>query len=243
MKRTITDKLLPLTIILCLVAMFSQACIYTGHGIKGNGKLIWQTRNVGDFSKLSIGSAFKVYIKQGSATELKIEAEENLMAHISTKVSGGTLEISSDGISATKSMTIYLTYVNVDDIRLSGAVCMESASALNFENIAFDFSGASEADLDLTAKEMTGDVSGASHVKLAGKVQKVHFNISGAADFEGMKLDVATFELEASGAAKAEVSATDELNISASGAASVRYSGNARVTQDSSGAASISKRD
>lgn len=242
MNTVLKPKVLLFTVILCLIALMGNACAFQDRGIKGNGNVVTQTRTVSGFTKLSVSSAFKVFVKQGSATELKVEAEENLMDHIITKVEGSTLRIYCNGVSATKNMTIHLTFVNLDEIKLSGAVAIESVSALKFEKLYLDFSGATEANLDLTANELDGDASGATKLKLAGSVSKVDFDLSGASELEAKGLSVKTMELEASGASSAEVDVAESLNISASGASDVRYSGAAQVQSKSSGASNIRKR-
>lgn len=242
MNTILKPKVLLFTVVLCLMALLGNACAFQGKGIKGNGNLITQTRTVSDFSKLSVSSAFKVFVKQGSAAALSVEAEENLMDHIVTKVEGKTLRIYCDGVSATKTMTIHLTFVNLDEIKLSGAVGLESANALTFDKLSLNFSGATEANLDLSATDITGDASGASKLKLAGKTNSVFFELSGASEMDAEKLEVKTMELDASGASSAEVNVSEALNISASGASDIRYRGNAQVQSKSSGASSIRKR-
>ncbi|MEL6194478.1 MAG: DUF2807 domain-containing protein, partial [Bacteroidota bacterium] len=54
--------------------------------VRGNGEVVRQNRNIDGFEAVAVGGAFNVYISQGSDYKVTVEADENLLDHISTEV-------------------------------------------------------------------------------------------------------------------------------------------------------------
>lgn len=210
--------------------------------INGNGHVVKQERDIGTFHAISVSSAFEVFLTQGNTEELVIEADENLMDYIETKIVGGTLKIFTHGnIVKTTEMKVYLTFKDIGKIKISGAVDLEGQNAMRFNELEIDASGASEIDLKIEAKELYLDLSGASEIELHGKVERVKIDCSGASDLDAEGLEVDYLELDASGASKLIVFVTQKLVLDVSGASTIRYKGDPTIEVDSSGASTVRK--
>ena len=61
--------------------------------IDGNGVSSTQERSVGDFHSINASGGMDVIVSQGTASSLKIEADENLLQYIETRNEGGSVEI------------------------------------------------------------------------------------------------------------------------------------------------------
>src|SRR6187402_585305 len=72
----------------------------TGHGCAfgndGSGKIISENRTVTTFNGISLECHANVYFTQGDEQSVKVEADDNIISHITTKVKDMTLEISTD---------------------------------------------------------------------------------------------------------------------------------------------------
>lgn len=228
-------------ILLAMVFTTMQAgCIYYGVGEKGNGNVVKEDRKVDSFHQVKVSGAFEVYVTQGSSEALTVEADENLMEMIKTKVVGGMLKIYTEGsIRKSTALRIYLTIRDLDFVGISGAVEFKSKGTLNLDELAIHGSGATDVELNLKVKELELEVSGASELELSGTADEFDFEASGASELYAFDLVAEEVSLDISGAAEAKVHATRELSIEASGAASVKYKGNPSVEQDISGAASV----
>ncbi len=231
-----------LATLLLLITLSSSGCMYMS-GIKGNGNIVKETREVSSFDGIKVGGAFNVYLTQSNTESLTIEADENLMAIIETEVRGNTLVISTrENIRGSEELNIFISFKDIDKLDISGACNLESEGMLNFSTLKFEASGASEIDLQLTADKLSCDYSGASDIEFSGKVKECYIEISGAAELKAFDLETDEMELRVSGAADAKVNASKYLKINASGAASVQYKGNPNIDQHTSGASSIRKR-
>jgi hypothetical protein len=234
--------LVALSLMFGFLTLASSACMFMD-GVDGNGNVIKETRDVSSFDAIKIGGAFEVYLSQGSSEGLVIEADENLMELIRVEVRGGTLVIDTEvNIRKSKEMNLYITFTDLEKMKLSGAVEVKSEEKLKFDNLELDGSGASEIDLHLEANRLECDFSGASEIELKGKANYCSIDNSGASELNAYDFIVGEYNIEISGAGDAKIHCTDILKARISGAASIRYQGDPKVDSHVSGAGSIKQR-
>jgi hypothetical protein len=239
MKKIVLNQSILLTFTLFVGLTMTSSCMLAD-GIKGNGNVVTEERNVSGFDGISVGGAFDVYLTQGNSEELKIEAESNLMEYIKTKVLGGTLYIETDeNLKPTKSMKLHITFKDLEEIEASGACDLESVNVLELDELELDVSGAADVELELKLNKIEADFSGASDIELAGSAGEMMMDISGAGELDALELEVDKVTLDISGAATAKVYATKYLKVDVSGAATVKYKGNPQIDSEVSGAGSV----
>lgn len=238
-----TRFLLSITQIILMVSFttMSFGCMNFPQDRGTSTNKIKEDRNVSNFSSLDVGGAFKVYLTQGNAEKLVVEADEDEIKDIVTEVVGGKLKIymKSNWHGNVGEMSIYLTFKQLESIDFSGAVEVKSENPLTFNDLDMDVSGAAEVTLNMSATKLDAEFSGASELEFTGTCQKGYIEISGASEFEAENIVFTDLVIELSGASEARVNATGELKIDASGASSVRYKGGAKLTVDTSGASSV----
>jgi hypothetical protein len=243
MKRVQIKKMISLGIALTIFLTLQSGCSYGFEGISGDGNVAKQDRDISAFSALDVGGAFKVYLTQGEEEALVVEADENLLDVISTEVRGNTLVIkTTETIRNAEAMNIYLTFVKMDELEISGACHLSGENKMTFDDLEMDCSGASQIDLKLSADNLELEFSGASDIEMYGSAGSVSMDISGASKFDAYDLEVQKYSIDISGAAHAKIFVTEELSADVSGAASLKYRGDASLTDwDVSGAGSLKK--
>jgi len=241
MKRKI--KILGLSLLTLFFIQTSLAATPGFGWIRGSGNIIKETRDVSGFHGIDVGGAFEVILVKANKEKVVLEADDNLMPYITTKVFGGTLEIDNDKDFRNPSeLKVIIYYKSIDQIDLSGASSLTSDDVLETESLEIDASGASHISLKLDTKRLEADFSGASKVKFLGKAKIVEIEASGATVFKGLELETENFEIDASGAAVVRIWANGRLGIEASGASSVRYKGSPSIDIiNISGASSVRK--
>lgn len=208
--------------------VFSTNCSFGNFkdlsGIQGSGTAKTETRNVSDFDKVEASGAINVEITIEKDFSVSVEADDNLLANIKTEVSGDTLKIfSEDRISAKTRINVRISMPAIERLEISGA---SNGTVANVK------SGA----LELKA-------SGASKIRIDGEAKTLEADASGASSIDAESLRVEDANIEASGASKAIVSATNNLEVDASGASKITYVGEPKnLKQNSSGASSIAKK-
>ena len=222
-----------------VVALTLNSCINT---IDGNGEVVNEKRTVSSFSKIDISGNFEVILNQGDSEKLELEVDKNLLDLIKTEVKNNTLYISSKkSIGNAKSINLYITVVDVDEIEASGAIDLKNKGTYHSDNLEIDISGAADVDLDLDVENLTMEMSGASETTLSGIANNFDIEISGAGELQAKKLKTRNTTIDISGAGSAIVYAKKTLNIQVSGAGSLQYKGSPKVEKSISGAGSIKK--
>jgi len=243
MKNQKSNYLISLTLVFGLLFTFTSSCTYAIKGIKGNGKVVKQEREISSFSGIEVGGAFKVYLTQGSSETLTVEADENLLEVIETEVRGSTLRIrTTEDIRDSEALNIYITFKDLNELDVSGACELTGENKFKLGDLDLDCSGASDLMLKVDAKNMLMDCSGASQMDLYGSAESIMMDISGASHMDASDLEVKICEAEISGASSAKVNVSSELSAEVSGAGSLKYTGDPIIkSHEVSGAGSMRK--
>jgi len=205
------------------ITIFSlSACTFWG--VRGNGKVKEQNRNVENFTRIDAGGAFSIKVLVGKTASLKINAEENLLQYIRTKIENGTLYIDSKkNLNPKKDLEIKITTPNLNSIEVSGANSVSVAG--------------------INEKEFFVSLSGAGSVNLKGESDKLRAEISGAGNIDSKELKARDVIISVSGAASADVFAKEVLDASVSGVGSIDIYGNPEKTRTNiSGVGSINRK-
>jgi hypothetical protein len=227
--------------------IFSSCSMFGGKRIRGNGTMKTETRSAGTFSNIDVSGSFDVYVKQDSASSVKVEADENLMEYIIIETEGNTLRIKTRNganLKSSNGIKVYVSNPSYKEFDASGACDIVSENKItSTETIDIGLSGASSVKLDIAAPKVTVDGSGASTVSLSGTTRDFDVDGSGSTNIKCYDLLSENTSVGLSGAGDAQVHASVKLDVDISGAADVRYKGNAAVTQSISGAGSVKKTD
>jgi len=230
---------LALVIIAAVTLSGLPACRF--NCVHGSGHMVSDDRKVSDFSKISISGDYKVVLKQDSSMSLKITADDNLLKYIKTEVNGGRLHIYSN-LCNNGQMTINIGIRNLEELKASGAVEVESDGNIHTQDLHFKLSGATKITMDLNAANVTTSSSGATELNLKGQATSHDIDLSGVGHVYAFDFVVGSCDIQTSGAGHCEVNVLNSLSVHSSGASEVRYRGNpSNVTNDKSGASSVEK--
>jgi len=191
-----------------------------------------QTRDVGNFSSISVQSGIDLHLTQDKAQSVKIVANDNVIDRIITKVEGRTLKIylQKNYVKGriwekTTPMHVYVSIDELDRIYASGGSDVESTGVWKSDELHIIGSGGSDIELEIEVDNLEVECSGGSDVDIDGLAANLELNCSGGSDFNGRQLKTKKSIVRSSGGADAYIYVTDELRVRASGASDVRYSG------------------
>jgi hypothetical protein len=190
--------------------------------VKGSGNIQTERRDVPSFTAIKAGGATNIEINVGEQQSVEVTTDDNLLELTKTYVKNDTLYIERRGnIWTTSPLRIRIT---VPELK------------------RFNLSGASRADVsNVRADNFELELSGASKVNINGEAATFVADMSGASDLNAENFKTVKSVIEASGASKATVFVTDDLNADASGASKIYYAGNPKtVREDESGASKVS---
>lgn len=233
-------------IIALLFALFFSSCRYTNERtITGSGNVRVETRNVTDFKGINVSNALEVEIEQGDAYQVVVEADENLLSHITTRVENGILHIETDANSFRNidARKIRVKMPVIESLEASSAAKITSTGTLITERLLVDASSASEIDITVEADELTCNSDSASSVDLKGKALRFKAESSSASEIDADELLANDVMANASSAATISAHPILTLDAEASSGGQVNYNNTPRkfLKQNADSGGGISK--
>lgn len=219
---------------------------FAGPGITGSGNVITEIREIEEFHAIEVDYPAQVFVTQGSATSVEVEADDNLLPGLQTRVRNGTLEIfyKADGgqwVNPSKTVKVMIVVKELDEMSFGSAGDLK-LEGVESDKLQISVSGAGNLDLkDIDVNVLSIDLSGAGNVVASGDADDFNLEISGFGSFNGKDLHTKTADIEMSGAGSASIWVDDELDAQISGAGSVNYYGSPAVTKQVSGVGSVSR--
>ncbi|MBA3882323.1 MAG: DUF2807 domain-containing protein [Chthoniobacterales bacterium] len=220
-RPLLTLKLVTLAA-LAFVMLLLSGCHWVG--VKGNGDIKTENREIAAFTRVEADGAFQVNWTSGPPA-FSITTDENLLEYVRTHVSGDRLRIDwVKPLKGTRGIKIKISSATLSRAELNGAV-------------RFAASG-------LSGPEFYLEANGATRVGLDGNVNAMQGELNGASRLDATRLVTRAIDLSISGAGRADVNVSDVLKVDISGAGKVTYSGNPKtVDRNIAGAGSIKRRE
>ena len=196
-------------------------------GEKGNGNVQTQDREIGSFTVISASSGLNVYVLQGDKESLRVEADENLMQYIITRVEGNALILKVKGaIRRATKMDIYLTLVNVNEINVSSGADFESRNMIKAKKLDISISSGANVKMELNTKDLSCSVSSGADATLRGKTVFFYGKASSGSHLKAKQLISKSCKAKASSGGDVTVYAEEEIEARASSGGDVSYYGN-----------------
>jgi hypothetical protein len=227
---------------------------------EGSGQQAEEKRPAVAFHGLAVDHGIEVMIEDGPAGELTVEADDNLLPLVETKVENGVLRVRLTGslktsnairvkaaaseltdVSAICSSTVTVPKAGGDRVRVNthsgGRVTI---SELQGDEIDLSASSAGQVTAEhVDGKRLKVNVNSSGRVEAAGTVDEQDVVASSSGNYDGGKLASRVARVQANSAGTAAVHAKEEVTGAASSSGSVRYVGNpAKVSVDTSSAGS-----
>jgi hypothetical protein len=231
-------------IFILLFAAVTLFSCFRGRTITGSGNVISEKRKMGSFSAISASGIVPVEVKNGPVTEVRVEADDNLIKYIYTEVEGDVLKIRTKNFSNFRNCTykVYVTTPVLNSLSSSGAGSITSMGVLKDEKeITLSSSGAGNITVDVDVPAVDATASGAGNMTLTGRTKNLVADLSGASSINSFDLLSENANVEVSGAGNVKVHASVKLKASVSGAGDIIYRGAAVVESSVSGVGKVTK--
>lgn len=192
---------------------------------RGSGNIVKETRQVGDFDRVSVCCGMQLTLAQGQPTTVEIEADDNLLPEITSNVTNSQLVVEyrqgPGPIShqPSKPVQVLVTTPTIHGLIVSGGGRLQSNSVQS-DRLEIKLSGGAQGKIEsLVSDTSIVDVSGGGQFE-AGILQgtRAEVDLSGGANTGIDSLSVESLDLQASGGGQITLagSATDQ-NIDLSG--------------------------
>ena len=195
--------------------------------ISGNGNVISEQRQVGNFDKLSVTGPFEVKIVPGN-DKLQIKADENLMNIIETYVKSGKLVIRINPDFTIRKFTELFVEVPTDylsKIVLTGSGKIYNTSDFTWKNLKLTLTGSGEMDFLTNVPHLDVLLTGSGDIKLQGQADLLEATLTGSGELLAKNLDVTDANITLTGSGEAYIRCRDRLKIKIFGSGDVYYFG------------------
>ena len=212
----------------------------------GSGNIVTETRNTGSFDAISVGGSFDVEVKMGDAMSVVVEADDNIMKYIETKVSGNTLKISTEGLHSFSDvhMKVYVTVPVLTAVSASASAEVVGENILtNADKLVFKASSSASIKAEVNAPDIVTDANSSASITLRGKTKNHKTEASSSAEINAFELLTENTTANVTSSANIEVHASVSLNAHASSSGSVEYKGAATVTKSENSSGTVSKKE
>jgi uncharacterized protein YxeA len=226
-----------LTVTSCINGQFRRT-------VYGNGDVIREERQTGDFTGLRVSTGIDVYLSQGDNESITLEADENLHEYILTEIKNNTLHIYTDAnIRSAERKRVYVTMNEIRSISTSSAGDVIGETPVRSDELRLSASSAGDIKLEVYADRVDTDISSSGDVTLNGEADFLEADLSSAGDLNAYNLIVREADVSVSSAGNADINVTERLTAKASSAGDVNYKGNPEyVDAHSSSAGGIRRR-
>lgn len=207
--------------------------------IQVSAKANTEDRHLSGFNAVTLSASYDVFITQGTAESVKVEASADDQEHIITEVNGGVLKIYERDNRhirwdfGGRKQVVYIVARDINSITISGSGDVFFKSGINTNSMKIKVSGSGDIAGRLTAKTLEASISGSGDVKLSGRADDSSIRVSGSGDFEGRDLVTVSTAVRVMGSGDATVNASTKIDASVSGSGDIRYTGGARQVSTS----------
>jgi hypothetical protein len=233
-----------LTLALATVAATGCTDLVGEEIIYGRGPVITEQRTTGAFTSISNATSARVEILQGTQDRAFVQAQDNILPYLRTRVEGGVLRIYTDREVMLQPSAPIVVGIDVRELNRivnsgSGLIHAPLVDARRLEVVS---SGSGNVELpSLLADSIIIQLSGSGDVTSTGNVLRLRVVHSGSGRVDTRELAARRVDATLSGSGNAFVRARDELNATISGSGSVRYYGSPDVRQTVTGSGRVER--
>lgn len=225
--------------------IFSSCDINDGPCERGKGPVVRQEVDVAAFEGVNFGMAGHVYIYRGEERKVEIEAEENILALIDTRVSNNVWNIlPRECISNYEMLNIYITTPSISDISLTGSGSIIVENVFEEDEVDISLPGSGNISFQGTTQTTGVILSGAGEIDLAGATNFLDIRLSGSGGVKAFDMLAGQARVSLSGSGSVEVQFADSLMAVVSGSGFVYYRGaSSKVNKDTPGSGGVEPTD
>lgn len=221
-------KQLITTVLILLSFTVNSQSWWSSKKIKGNGKVITETRKISSFDKVNIGGSFDVYLIDGTEGKITLEGEENILKYIETEVKRGKLNIhfkENTNIKTTKKLIVTVPFEDIESIALGGSGNVIAKKRIRADEASFALGGSGNITASVEANTVKTSIGGSGNIKLKGKTDNLKCAIGGSGNVKGYDLKANSLKASIAGSGDVLATVTNKIKATVVGSGSVYYKG------------------
>ena len=210
--------------------------------IDGNNTVITKERTISAFDEIVSTGNFDVYLTISDSTTLRIEAEENLIPFIVTKVTGEKLYVETKDdyrLDNNRAMKVFVTSPHMEGTRLTGSGVI-TCDSLTTDFLSIEISGSGRIEFNkLDVNDIHGEISGSGDITLSGSNDRSELEITGSGSIRSLKLLQNECEARITGSGNMYVNLEDYLKAVITGSGNIYYEGSPIINENVTGTGNV----
>ena len=210
--------------------------------VRGSGVVDSELREISDFTKITLKANANIYITQSDKFSVEIEAENNVIPYLTTKLRGEELVISVKRCVLTrKPIKIYISLPDLEEINLTGSGNIFGENEISVKELKLNISGSGKIDLSLEAEKLISIITGSGKISLSGNTSFHKIILSGSGIIDAVNFGTSDALVNLSGSGKCRIKVINDLTINLSGSGVVEYDGNPDIKSNITGSGKVRK--
>lgn len=224
------------------VSSLSLAC-FAGAAAQASGPSQKETREVAAFESVEVSAGIHARVSIG-ARKVEVEANDDVMSLVETKVEDGRLLIRfkrNSRVWDIGGVTVTVQAPSLRGLEASGGATIQARLA-RAEKLGIQVSGGGEVKVEeIDVAQLDASGSGGATMELSGKADALRLEFSGGSRLKGKNLSTKTARVSGSGGCTARFRASESVKGEISGGCELHVLGNAAVSVATSGGSSVDK--
>ncbi len=257
-------KHLPLILIVLFFvpSLACRALSMNYNAVRGSGNIQTQTVDVKNFNSITLENSADVYIEQGQTESVTVQADDNILPLLETKVRGKELVLSTKpntSIDPSRKIVYRITAKDLSGLSLQGSgnfnvspiksdsmdISLDGSGNIKIGDLvtgklSMRLNGSGNIGIDkVSASSTDASINGSGDIKLAGQSPTQQISFNGSGNYLAGDLNSKSAEIRIPGSADVTVWVTDTLSANINGSGTVRYYGKPTVNQTGNGSGKI----
>jgi hypothetical protein len=228
-----------------ILALLSSSCMLDmnfGSGVRGNGEIVEETREVTeDFTAVTASEGLDVYVTQDSRFAIRVEADENVIDLIGTDIRDGKLRVHAIKNIGRATKKVYVSLPEITALGANSGADLVSEGLIEADKVRLNANSGASLKLELVADQIEADCSSGADIRLGGKANLLYADASSGSDIKALDMEAKVCRASASSGADIKVQVVQELTADANSGADIGYTGDPRVETRKSVSGSVYK--
>lgn len=227
------------------LAILASSCVFDasfGPGQKGNGEVVEDLRKVEkEFNAVESSEGIAVYVRQAPEFEVRVEADENIIDLIGTRVRNGELQVYAIENIGRATKNVYVSLPDVTSLEVNSGGSLRTEDTINTDKISIGGSSGGNLYVSINAEEAEVDASSGANLSLSGSSRMLTVDASSGSNIRAGDLESEICNADASSGSNIHVAVKNKLTADANSGANIRYKGDPSVTKNKSFSGNVSK--
>ncbi len=200
--------------------------------IKGNGKLISDTRDLSGYTGIIAQGKFNLILTQGEKEGIRIETDENVVELFQTRIDEKILYITMVAdVKISEALNVYVSVKELEKIILLSEVALKTESVIHFDQFSIISGGMCQVDMELFAADLNVKLTDGTYGVFKGYAENFTAEVHDETELNAFDLQTDNADISASGLTEVMVDVQKDMKLMITGASNLYYTGNPVVSQ------------